>query len=126
MMTEVEKKNRKGLLKLMQENPGLPVIPLVEGGSICDDYAYMLYELGDAHIDEYILDSIEGRMLYKADYNIMRVLEECLSPEEFENLPDSESECKAIYDSLPWKKAIILYINVPGIPEILEIGIQWE
>lgn len=110
-MTEKEKKNREGLLKLMQENPDLPVVPMVEGGGICDYYAYILYALGSAYIDEYVLSEDGDQVLFKADADVWNTLGEYLSFDEFEKLPENESECKVIYDALPWKKAIILYID---------------
>lgn len=86
---------------------------MVEGGSICDDYAYILYALGSAHIDEYVFSKDGERVLFKADTDFWETLEEYLPFDEFEKLPEDESECKAIYDALPWRKAIVVYINAP-------------
>ena len=32
---------------------------------------------------------------------------------EFDALPESEEECRKIYDALPWTKAIIVNIGLP-------------
>lgn len=44
------------LLKLVQEHPNLPVIPMVDG-KICsdDDFAYYKAEIGSCYLDEYVL-----------------------------------------------------------------------
>ena len=39
------------------------------------------------------------------------VLERYFTYEEFEKLPESESECRKYYDALPWEKAIIVFIE---------------
>ena len=43
--------------------------------------------------------------------NVFDVLDDYLSYEEFESLPENESACRPIYDALPWRKAIIVYIE---------------
>ena len=52
-------------------------------------------------------------MLFKSDDDVFDALEKYMSYEEFEKLPDSESECRPYYEKLPWTKAIIVYINLP-------------
>lgn len=42
-------------------------------------------------------------------------LEDYLSYDDFDKLPDLESECRPIYDALPWTKAIIVYIGAPEV-----------
>lgn len=36
-----------------------------------------------------------------------------LSDDEYERLPETESECRPIYDALPWTKEIIVNIKLP-------------
>ena len=48
-----------------------------------------------------------GNFLMEEDY---------LSWEEFENLPENESACRPTYDALPWRKAIIVYIETAEEP----------
>ncbi len=97
----------------MQENPELPIAPMVEGTIPGDEFAYWLGTLGSAQIDEYIVCESQDWMAFKSDGNVFDVLEHYLSDEEFEKLPETESECRAYYDTLPWTKAIIVYINAP-------------
>jgi len=51
---------------------------------------------------------------FKSDDDVFDVLEKFLSTEEFDALLESESECRPIYDALPWVKAIIVNINLPN------------
>lgn len=50
-------------------------------------------------------------MAFKSWDDVFDTLEKYLTDEEFEKLPESESECRAHYDALPWTKAIIVYIT---------------
>lgn len=112
-MTEKEKNNREELFKLMQENPDLPVVPMVGCEIVADDCGYWLGSWGRAYVDEYVLAERAERMLFKSDDDVFDALEKYMSYEEFEKLPDSESECRPYYEKLPWTKAIIVYINLP-------------
>ena len=114
MITEKERKNREELFKLMQENPDLPVVPMVNGEIPGDDSGYWLGAWGGARIDEYLLTHNHEWMVFKSDNDVFDVLERHLTDEEFEKLPETEEECRPFYDSLPWTKAIIVYIDLPG------------
>ncbi len=102
------------LLRLIEQNPGLPVVPMVDGEIPGDDCGYWLAAWGHAAVDEYLIT--ESRMCFKSDDDVFDTLERCLSVEEFEALPEAESECRMYYDALPWKKAIIVYV-VPARDE---------
>lgn len=113
MITEKEKKNRDELFRLMQENPDLPVIPMVDGEIPGDDSGYWRGAWGRARVDEYLLTSNREWIVFKSDDDVFDVLERCLSDDEFEKLPETEDECREVYNSLPWTKAIIVNINIP-------------
>ena len=110
MITEVEKKNRDELFRLMKENPDLPVIPMVDGEICSDDYAYYLGVWGPVSVDEYLICKRYGYVAFKSDDDVFDVLEKYLTDEEFAKLPESENECRPYYDNLPWIKAIIIKI----------------
>lgn len=115
MITEKEKENRTELFRLMQENPELPVVPMVDGEIVgYDDALYWLGEWGRAEIDEYLISRRAERIFFKSEDDVFDVLERHLSNEEFDALPESEDECRTYYDALPWERAIIVYINLPG------------
>ena len=113
MITEKERKNREELFKLMQENPDLPVVAMVDGEIPGDDSGYWLGAWGSAHIDEYLFTHNREWMVFKSDDDVFDVLERHLTDEEFEKLPETEEECRPFYDALPWTKAIIVYIDLP-------------
>lgn len=107
------------LLRLMKENPDLPVVPFVDAEIVTgDDFGYWMGSWGTAYIDEYILPlkSYES-VIFRSDEDIFGTLEKLLSTGAFEALPETEKECKQIYDALPWKKAIIVYIETPEEPQ---------
>lgn len=111
MITEREKQNREELFRLMRENPDLPVVPMVDGEICGDDSGYWMAGWGESRVDEFLVCERAERTAFKSDGDVFEVLEDYLSWEEFEKLPESESECRAHYDALPWTKAIIVYIT---------------
>ena len=112
-MTERKKQYREELFKLMQENPDLPIVPMVDADIVADDCGYWIGAWGRASVDEYLFAERSEKMLFKSDDDVFGALESYMSYEEFEALPESESECRHYYNKLPWIKAIIVYINLP-------------
>lgn len=111
MTTERERQDREEFLKLIQENPDIPIVPMVNGEIPGDDCGYWIGAWGSARIDEYLLVNNFEYVVFKSDDDVFDVLERHLSDEEFEKLPEAESECRPIYDALPWTKAIVVYIE---------------
>lgn len=99
------------LMTLVQQNPDLPIMPMVYGGIAGDSDNYWLGIWGMAKVDDYIFCNKINRVLLKDDEDMYYVLECFLSKEEFKALPQEDEECLEIYDKLPWTKAIIVYIN---------------
>ena len=113
-MTEKERKNHDDLFKLMQENPDLPVVPMVDADIVAgDDYGRWMGSWGSASVDEYLIPPDDRPMIFKSDDDVFDTLEQCLPEAEFEALPENESECRPFYDALPWVKAIVVNINLP-------------
>ncbi len=114
-VTKTTQENFKNLLRLMGEHPDLPVIPMVDGEiAEGDEYGCYMASFGSVSLDEYIVCkryAWSGQVFFKSDDDVFDVLEKFLTDEEFEKLPESEEGCKEIYDSLPWTKAIIVYIE---------------
>lgn len=111
MGADKAKNNWKELFRLMKENPDLPVVPMVDGEIVGDDSGYWLGEWGHPSVDEFLPCERYDYMAFKSWDDVFDVLEKYLSDEDFEKLPEDESECRKVYDSLPWTKAIIVYIN---------------
>lgn len=100
--------NGEELFKLMQENPDLPVVPMVDSEVVCDDdCARWTGSWGSAWVDEYV--TTDERILFRSDDDVDDVLSETLCCEEYESMTDEEKE--AAYDALPWIKAIIVNID---------------
>lgn len=113
MKSEKERRNREKLFGLIAENPELPIVPMVDGEIPGDDSGYWLGAWGNARVDEYLLTKNHEWMVFKSDDDVFDVLERHLSNEEFEKLPEGEAECRAVYEALPWTKAIIVDIDLP-------------
>ena len=111
-MTEKERQNREELLKLIRDNPDLPIVPMVDAEIVGDDYGRYLGSWGCAYVDEYLID-LDGRVYFKSDDDVFDMLEQYMSEEEFEALPESVEECRPYYDKLPWTKAIVVDISQP-------------
>lgn len=105
---------QEGLLKLVREHPELPIVPFVDAEIVADAGGYWLGSFGIVRVDEYLVPLYgDAPVMFKSDNDVFDTLEKCLSDEEFEELPETEGECRAIYEALPWKKAIIVYIDLP-------------
>lgn len=107
--------NREELFKLLRENPGLPVVPMVDGELVAgDEFGYWMGSWGSATVDEYLMPKSEWRGIhFKSDDDVFDVLEDWLTDEDFDALPENEKDCRPIYDALPWIKAIVVYITMP-------------
>ena len=63
--------NIKDLIKLIQENPDLPVISMVEQEAVSDEYGYTVASFGRAYLEEYAIYNeryYDDRESFKEDY----------------------------------------------------------
>lgn len=102
---------KKELFSFMRDNPDLPVIPMVASEIVADDgYSYWSGSLGRSRIKDYIVG--EERVHFRDENEIEDTLTDGhYTYEEFEEMDDDEA--KRAYGALPWKKAIIVYIELP-------------
>lgn len=104
----------EALLKLMQENPGLPIVPMVESEIVGDlDYGRWRGAWGSCRVDEYLIG--EERIHFKEEGDFQEI-EDALTDgafnyEQFEAMSDDEAE--GAYAALPWVKAIVVNIDLP-------------
>lgn len=115
-ISDAERKNRDNLFHLMKENPDLPVIPFVNAEVVAgDDFGYWMGSWSTSMVDEFVypLQNYEP-VIFKSDDDVFDTLEKCLPKAEFDALPETEAECRPIYDALPWTKAIIVTIDMPN------------
>lgn len=111
MITEKEKQNRDELFKLMQENPELSVIPLVDSDVVYDDSCTSwIGSWGWAKKVKYI--SGEERVYFDDD-DLEDVLTEMKGWDWYEAATDEE--VVEAFDGLPWIEAIAVYILTPEI-----------
>lgn len=107
-----EKEYREELFKLMRENPDLQVVPMVDYEIIAEDYGRWLGAWGSSYIGEYLIG--EERIYFREDDDpseVDKVCEERLGG-VYETMSDKEAQ--EAYAAMPWVKAIIVNIDLPG------------
>ena len=114
-MKKIEKQQEKiaNLLKLIEENPDLEIIPMVDSEIVCgDEYSNWLGSWGNARIDEY-WNSDER--IYFRFYDEEELIDNVICDEIDENIDDDEAErlAEEIVNSYDWVKAIIVRIETP-------------
>ena len=112
MARENEKENREELFRLMQENPELPIVPMVDYEIVADDSGRWLGSWGSSYIGEYLIG--EEQVHFREDDDpseVDKVLSERYGDDYYTNMTD-EQEAEA-YAGLPWIKAIIVNIDLP-------------
>lgn len=114
MITETEKNNKEKLFRLIEENPGLPVVPMVYSEIVADDgYAYWRGAFGDASVEEYFVGDERVHFRENDDPSeIDAALYDYLDGKTYDEIKTEAEETKA-YAELPWTKAIIVYIELP-------------
>ncbi len=102
------------LLRLIAENPSLPVVPMVNSEVVADDdYAYWLGSFSNSTVDEYVC--VNERFYTRDNQD---EIEDDFSDylcDDYPDMPDEEFY-KMIHEkveALPWTKAIIVYIDLP-------------
>lgn len=106
--------NVDALLELIQENPGLPIVPMVDSEIVADDgYAYWRGAWGHCKIGEYLIGEEKVHFKEEGDFDEIEdaLTDGAFNYEQYEAMSDDEA--KGAYNSLPWIKAIIVYIDLP-------------
>lgn len=101
--------NTKVLLQLIAQNPGLPVVPMVDAEICGDDYGRYLGAWGSACVNEYILG--KERVFMRDDGELEEPLVDAFGRAAYGQMTDTE--VKHTFDALPWIKAIIVNIDMP-------------
>ena len=107
--------NTEKFLKLVQENPDLPIIPMVDEEVVADDCSsYWMGEWGYSEVTEYYIG--KERVHFRSD-DEEEALGDMVGCKYYETkdgrdiLSLSDDEWKELYDSLDWVKAIVVYIT---------------
>ena len=103
-----KEKSTEELFKLMQENPDLPVVPMVDSDVITQEgWAWYIGRLASAEVDEYLV--VDEITYTKSFDDLWDVLEAVYG--EFKVSKMTEEEAAEAYQRLPWIKAIMLYVR---------------
>lgn len=109
-MTNIEQ-----LLQLIKDNPDLPVVPMVDGEVVGDDSSqYWLGHWGRAEVTEYYCGRERVHFIDDDEEDVLNDLEGCKysCDSQGRDIYDlSDEEWKALYESVPWVKCIMIYIT---------------
>ena len=103
------------IVKLIEENPDLPVVPMVDSDVVADDYGYWMGKWGKCHVTEYYIG--RERVHFKDDdeEDVLNDLVGCRCgyDQDGRDIYDlSDEEWNKVYASVPWIKAIVVYITI--------------
>ena len=102
------------LLRLIAENPSLPVVPMVNSEVVADnDYAYWVGSFSNSTVDEYVC--VNERFYTRDNQDEIEDYFSNYLCDDYPDMPDEEFY-KMIHEkveTLPWTKAIIVYIDLP-------------
>ena len=108
--------NTEKLLQLIKENPDLPVIPMVNEEVVADDcYSWWMGHWGDSEVTEYYIGKEHVHFKSDDEEDALCDMPGCgyyQTPDGREILDLSDEEWTALYNSLEWIKAIVVYIDV--------------
>lgn len=108
-------KNMNDLIKLITENPDLPIIPMVDSEVVADDGGYWMGKWGRCEVTEYYMG--RERVWFKDDdeEDVLNDLVGCRYGHDYDGndiYELSDDEWDALYKKVPWKKVIVVYITV--------------
>ena len=110
-----QKENVETLLNLIKENPDLPIVPMVASEIVADDScSYWLGDWGTAKLTEVYVGEERIHFRYDDEEDVLTDLSGCKFSQDFDGRDVyelSEEEWKSLYESLPWVKAIVVYIT---------------
>lgn len=108
---DAQKKDLKNLFELINQNPELPIIPMVNYEIVADDSSmYWMASWGKARVDSYYIE--DDRIWYLSDdrdeiFNHLFEMPVGLSEEQ------EKMYVENAISSLPWIKAIMVKIELP-------------
>ena len=107
--------NTEHFLKLVKENPDLPVVPMVDEQVVADDCStWWLGEWGQSEVTEYYIGRERIHLKSDDEEEALVDMVGCKYSEtkDGRDIYDlSDEEWKALYESLEWVKAIVVYIT---------------
>lgn len=102
------------LLKLVKENPELPIMAMVSG-EVCggNEYAYWMGSIHRCCIDEYLIDEWygDGCVRFKSDADEDTIIEG-IAEQKYDGTDEDYDRAEEEIKTL-WKRAIIVYVELP-------------
>jgi len=110
MVVKLQQKNVKHLLELIQANPELRIVPIVDTECVpSDDFNSWVAGWGEARLEE-IWENLDRERIYIKYYDYDDLVDEIRDETEEEI---SEEKAQRIVDSYGWEKVIIVKIRTP-------------
>jgi hypothetical protein len=103
----------KNLIKLVNENYGMRIVPFVASEVVNPDWAYSKGSFDSCRVDEIVPDPYDDEhILFKSDCyeEFADNYYEC-DEELREEIP--EKETKEAYNNLDWERVILVFIETP-------------
>ena len=102
--------NIQNLIKLILENPGIPVVPLVKSEVVCgNEYSHWYGNIGKVEIEK--IYSVPGGAVYcYSDCELEEVLCEAIGYTDYDEI-ETEEEERTAFENLPWRTVIVVYIE---------------
>ena len=118
MINKLQKERTEKLIKIIRENPELPIVPMVDYEVVAEDSGRWLGSWGNCCIGEYVLGQERIHFREEDDWDEIEntLTDGVITYDDYETM--SEENAKQMYDSLPWIKAIIVNIELPEAEEL--------
>ena len=104
------------IIKLIEENPDLPIVPMVDSEVVADDsYTYWMGKWGNCEVTEYYLGNEKVHFRDDDEEDVLNDMAGCKyshDPLGRDIYDLTDEEWDALYKSIPWTKCIVVYITV--------------
>ena len=102
------------IIKLIEENPDLPIVPMVDSEVVADDFGYWLGEWGICEVTEYYNGREHIHFRDDDEEDVLNDMVGCKyshDPQGRDIYDLTDEEWDALYKSIPWTKCIVVYIT---------------
>ena len=104
------------IIKLIRENPELPIVPMVNSEVVADDsYSYWMGKWGRCEVTEYYMGRNAVHFKDDDEEDVLNDMVECkygCDKDGRDIYELSDEEWDKLFASLPWIKCIAVYITV--------------
>lgn len=103
------------IIKLIEENPDLPIVPMVDSEVVADDGGYWKGKWGRCEVTEYYNGREYIHFRDDDEEDVLNDMAGCKyshDPLGRDIYDLTDEEWDALYKSIPWTKCIVVYITV--------------